>query len=451
MKKITDFFNNLVQKYMPDPFVLCIFLLVLVFAAGVIWTPSSPLDMLNYFGQGVWGILGFAMQLSFVIVAASAVANTPPIKRFVKKIAKLPKNPGQAVFYVSLVTSMVGLINWGVALVVGVIYAKEVAKQVKGSHFPLLIAASYAGFTIWSAGISSSIPLSLNTAGHALENDIGIIPLTDTVFSLYNIIIAAAMMLSFAFTSKLMTPAADKAVSLETSIFEDEDDEHNSYDSGNVSVMKEATVASKLENNRIISSVAGLFCIIYFLYSVGKGGLNALNLNSVNLITLGIGLMMYKGVVPYIKAVSASAASVIPIMMLYPFYSAISTMITNSGLGALITDWFASVATQTTLPVITFLTAGFINTVVPADGGHLLLQGPIFLPLAKDFGLSTGLITMAMAIGANWSNMLQPFWALPALALAKLGIRDIMGYCIVNLIVSGIVASILFTVLPLII
>lgn len=159
---------------------------------------------------------------------------------------------------------------------------------------------------------------------------------------------------------------------------------------------------------------------------------------------------MYKGLVPYLKAASASAKSVIPIMILYPFYSAISAMIMDSGLGMLITNFFASIANSVTLPVITFLTAGFINFLIPADGGHLVFQGPIFLPLAKKFGVDDGLITMAITFGANWSNMIQPFWALPALALAKLGIRDIMGYCIVVLIVSGIVSSILFTILPMI-
>jgi short-chain fatty acids transporter len=133
-------------------------------------------------------------------------------------------------------------------------------------------------------------------------------------------------------------------------------------------------------------------------------------------------------------------------MILYPFYSAISSMIIGSGLGVLITQFFASVATSTTLPVITYLSAGLINVLVPADGGHLILQGPIFLPLAEKFGIPTGHVVMAMTIGANWSNMLQPFWALPALALAKLGIRDIMGYCIVVLVVSGVATSILLTV-----
>jgi short-chain fatty acids transporter len=292
---------------------------------------------------------------------------------------------------------------------------------------------------LWAQGISSSIPLTLNTPGHALMKITGIVPLTETIFSPYNIIIAAILIFVYAITCVTMCPTPDKVVSIDLTVFHEEEVQKNSKES------MADTPASKLENNRLISSILGLICLAYFLYSVGKGGLNALNLNSVNLFTLGLGLLLYKGVVPYMKTVSSSAKSIIPIMILYPFYSAISSMIINSGIGTLITNFFASIANGTTLPAITYLAAGFINVLVPADGGHLVLQGPIFLPLAEKFGVPTGYIVMAMTIGANWSNMLQPFWALPALALAKLGIRDIMGYCIVVLIVSGIISCVLLT------
>ena len=125
------------------------------------------------------------------------------------------------------------------------------------------------------------------------------------------------------------------------------------------------------------------------------------------------------------------------------------SLITGSGLGEIITNAFANFATGPTLPVITFLTAGIINVFVPADGGHLVLQGPIFYELAQNLGADPGIITVAMAQGANWTNLLQPFWALPLLAIARLGIRDIMGYCLVMLVAGGVVASLILGILPL--
>ena len=48
---------------------------------------------------------------------------------------------------------------------------------------------------------------------------------------------------------------------------------------------------------------------------------------------------------------------------------------------------------------------------------------------------------MAIAWGDGWTNMIQPFWALPALAMAGLQARDIMVFCMMHLLVNGVVIS----------
>lgn len=54
---------------------------------------------------------------------------------------------------------------------------------------------------------------------------------------------------------------------------------------------------------------------------------------------------------------------------------------------------------------------------------------------------------MAVAYGEQWTNMIQPFWALPLLAIAGLKMRDILGYTPIVLIASGVVfAATLFIV-----
>ncbi|NLB31777.1 MAG: TIGR00366 family protein, partial [Alcaligenaceae bacterium] len=53
-------------------------------------------------------------------------------------------------------------------------------------------------------------------------------------------------------------------------------------------------------------------------------------------------------------------------------------------------------------------------------------------------------MAMTIAWGDSWTNMIQPFWALPALAIAGLKARDIMGFCLFNLILSGIIISAVF-------
>lgn len=443
LKKIAYSFNNFMMKYFPDAFVVAIVLLVIVIISALAFTPTTPLQLLEIFGGGIWGLLAFAMQLVFVIVTASAIASYPPIKRFIAKCAKIPKTPTQGVVAVVIVGAVVSLFNWGVGLVIATFYAKEVAKQVKGSHYPLLIAAGYCGYQIWGSGISSSIPLTVNTPGHALESTIGLIRFDQTVFSPYNLIITIAQIIAIALILRAMTPNPEDAIEIDPEVLISDEVELDD----NIP-KEEQTFSYKLENNRIFSLIAGISCLAFFLLSFVRGGINSLNLNSINLLTLGIGLCLYKGLGPYMRVVTASAKSIVPIIILYPFYSAISNMIIATGLGAMVTEWFATFSTKGSLAFITYLAAGFINIFIPAAGGQWMVQAPIFMPLAKVFDVNNGLIAMAITYGDTWTNLLQPFWALPLLAIAKLKIQDIVGYTILVCVVSGIVTGTLLLILP---
>ncbi len=440
--RIADATNAFVHRFLPDPYVIGVILIAVIFVWGIIATPTTPGQMMKYFGDGAWSLVGFAMQLAIVIVTSQALANTPPVARVLARVATVPRTPAQAALFVALFTSAISVLNWGVGFVAGVILAREISKRMAGAHFPLLAAAAYAGYTVWSGGLSSSIPLTLNTKGHPLEKMTGQIPLTETIFSPTNIVVVVAMAIAYALVARFMTPAPADAVGLPVDAAEPADAEEPAK--------KEGTVASMLEHSRVLSIGLGVLGLVWFVMSVATGGLNALNLNLVNLLIMSLGLMLYKGVVPYLRAAEDAGRAIIPIVIIYPLYAAISGMITNSGLGEIMTQFFAGIANAQTLPVITFLTAGLINVFVPADGGHLVLQGPIFLELAEQFGADRGMVVTAMAMGANWTNLLQPFWALPLLAIARLGIRDIMGYCFVMLVAGGVVACLVFGIAPLI-
>jgi short-chain fatty acids transporter len=444
MQKMSQSFTDFMRKYFPDSFVFAIILFVIVVVSGLLFTPTTPLEMLDMFGAGIWGLLAFTMQLIFVLVAASAIANFPPIKRFLARGAAIPKTPAQGVVAVVLVAAAVGLLNWGAGLVVGAFFAKEIAKQVKGSHYPLLIAAAYVGYQMWGSGISSSIPLTVNTPGHALEKVVGMIRFDQTIFSGYNLVITAVQLVAMVLILRAMTPDPKNAIAISQEVAESDD-----FPEEPELPKEEQTFAYKIENNRIVSLIAGVSCLAYFALSFYRGGVNSLNLNSINLLSFGIGLCLYKGLAPYMRVVTGSAKAIVPVIMLYPFYSAISTIITASGLGAMVTMWFASFSTKATLGLITYISAGIINIFIPAAGGQWIVQAPIFIPLAEMFDVNKGLVTMAISYGDTWTNLLQPFWALPMLAIARVKVQDMIGYSILACIVNGIVTSICFIVLPL--
>ena len=102
-----------------------------------------------------------------VLVLGTALANAPVVKRLVERIASVAKSPFQGIVIATFVSLIACWINWGFGLVVGAILAKEIARQVKGIDYRLLIASAYSGFVIWHAGFSGSIPLALAGRGRS--------------------------------------------------------------------------------------------------------------------------------------------------------------------------------------------------------------------------------------------------------------------------------------------
>lgn len=111
-------------------------------------------------------------------------------------------------------------------------------------------------------------------------------------------------------------------------------------------------------------------------------------------------------------------------------------------MAVLVSEVFVSIANDTTFYFFAFLSAGIVNFFVPSGGGQWAVQAPIMLDAAQALNASIPKTAMAVAWGDAWTNLIQPFWALPALAIAGLKAKDIMGFCVLILIVSGVVISI---------
>lgn len=214
---------------------------------------------------------------------------------------------------------------------------------------------------------------------------------------------------------------------------------------------KDRTPAEKLENSMILSYIVVVIGAVYLIYYFVNAGsiLNALSLNIVNLIFLILGIAFHKTPIGYVKAIMESAESAGGIILQFPFYAGIQGMMVTAGsngvsLASAISNGFVSISTPRTFPVLCYLAAGIVNFFVPSGGGQWAVQGPIMMPAGLKLGVTPAVTAMGIAWGDAWTNMLQPFWALPALGIAGLGARDIMGYCAIVLIVSGIVTALGF-------
>ena len=379
------------------------------------------------------------------------MANAPAIKKLIVKLAGVPKKPVGAVAFVTVISAICCFINWGFGLIIGALLAKEVAKKIKGLDYRLIIAAAYSGFVIWHAGISGSIPLGMtalnadgvvdNTAGAVTE----IVPTSQTIFSAWNLIMVLAVVVVVAFVNAKMHPDPKDVVSIDPKLLED------APDNTEVKARKDQTPAEKLENSMVLSYIVVVIGAIYLIYYFVNAGsiLNALSLNIVNLIFLILGIAFHKTPISYVRAITESAESAGGIILQFPFYAGIQGMMVTVGsngvsLASAISTAFVNISTPRTFPVLCYLAAGIVNFFVPSGGGQWAVQGPIMMPAGLELGVTPAVTAMGIAWGDAWTNMLQPFWALPALGIAGLGARDIMGYCAIVLIVSGIVTALGF-------
>ncbi len=431
VRTMAGLFSRIMQRWMPDAFVFAIILTLIVFLSGISFEQQNFNQMVGYWGNGVWKLLAFSMQMVFILVAGHVLANTPLIKKFLTTIAKLADTPIKAIFITSLVASSASWFNWGFGLVVGALIAKEIAKRNSNVSFPLLVATAYSGFILWHAGLSGSIPLKIaspeDDALGALLNNIPI-PVTDTIFSTPVLLIVALLFISMPVLFILMAPKFSADTKLQA-VTEAEPTIKKSQDN--------LTPAQKLEQSSVLTLLLAAIILVYLVNHFIDGG--SLSLNIINLILFCLGLILHGNPGNYLKAVDQSISCVAGIVLQFPLYAGIMGMITSSGLAVTISEWFVNISSPTTFPLYTFLSAGIVNFFVPSGGGQWALQAPIVIPAAQSLGVPLNQAAMAVAFGDAWTNLIQPFWALPLLGIAGLKIKDIMGYCTVALLWSGII------------
>ena len=429
METITRFCLKMVQKYLPGAFLLAIFLTFVTFISGMVITGKSASAMVNYWGKGYSSLFTFGMQMVLVLLTGYVLALTPVAKKILDKVTDIPKSPKQALGLTALVSLISCYINWGFGLVIGAILAKEMGKKVKGLHFPLLVAAAYGGEIV--RGPSSSIPLVAATPGNFMVKlGVPLIPVTETLYSSWNILlslaIAAALFLVY-FHMKapdgVMVEYVDKEIPKAAP-----------------KEKKDMTPAEKLENSYFINLLFGLLPLSYLVLNFSKIGFN-LDLNLVILIFLTAGLFLHKNSTAYLDAVAQAIGASRGIILQFPLYAGISGMIVGSGMVAVLSNAFVNISTPHTFPLFTFLSAGLVNIFIPSGGGQWAIQGPIMMEAAQKLGADIPQTVMAFAWGDGWTNQIQPFWALPLLGVAGLGARDIMGYCVIWTVVSGLIIS----------
>ena len=446
-----------IGRWVPDPFILAIGLTALTAVLALVipgtfadstsdaegvGTSKFALLLEAWWGDdGLWKLLTFSMQMALVLVTGYALAASPPVRKAIEGVADLPRSTASGAVLVSAVAVGTGLLNWGLALVVGALLARAVGRSLErrgiGCHYPLLAAAGYTGLLVWHGGFSGSAPLKMTTpenAADVLPDSIVAeyaaqgVPLSETLLSPMNLFVSLGLLLVVPIVFLLLVPGRPEDLASPSSLgikFEDDSDDDDTPNR-----MMELLLGMGLGLALLVGFVA-------YVFGDG-GGFGRLGLNQINAAMLGLGLLLHGTPTRYLRAVEDAARGCAGIIVQFPLYAGVMAMMAASGMLAMFAATANSISTPETLPLFTATSAAVVNIFVPSGGGQWAVQGPIALMAGVDAGVPVGKMIMSVAYGDQLTNMLQPFWALPLLAITGVRARDIVGYTALVMLVAAV-------------
>jgi len=455
VQKLGEAIADRVERWMPSPFLFAILLTYVAAIAAFFSEESGITEIAQSWYGGFWALLQFAMQMVLILVTANVVAYHPRVRKGILRLVRLPKNGRQAVVLVGIGSMLTGWISWGLGLIFGAILVREMGKHAGKSgmavHYPLLAVAGYMGMSLtWGWGLSSSAGLLQATDGNALM-ELGfvdrIIPATEWVFHAYPLLLTALSLVFASIMLYLLCPPDDNCRGIERYVQLGRDDDTVAEATAQAP-SKNPSLADKIDNSAVLGGVLALTGLVLFASVFLSQGLGALNLNVLNFGFLMIGLLLYTSPSRYLGEFYDAVQGSSGVILLFPFYAGIIGIMTGTGLVDTMTESLLSIATPETFPVIAWITGGILNVFVPSAGGEWAIIGGPMMVAGAELGIPHGQTIAAYAVGDAHTNLLNPFWAIPLLAITGLRARDMFGYAITMMILLVPFLAIVLYLLP---
>ena len=454
VRRLGEIVSQVFRRIVPDPLVIAVLLTIVVVVAALIagtypdktgGVGGRAMYLLDTWrtDKGLWKLLGFAMEMCLILLGGYVLADARPIRHLLRSIASLPSNGPAAAAMVGLVAAMLGLVNWGLGLIGGAVLARETGRSLHArgisAHYPLLAAAGYMGLLVWHGGLSGSAPLSMTTkAGEArvfptsVLADTPTIPLSETIFSPLNLMGTGGLLVLIPFLLAAMSPReSDRTEIVDIEHFLPADD----LDIAPRHPVA-GTMADFLNGSRLVSTLLGLAFLAAAMRGTWLSGIDHMGLDEVIMYLLAAAAVLHDSPRSMMESAARAAAGCAGIIVQFPLYAGIMGLMVASGLIISLTGGMLELAGPHTLGIWTMLSAGVVNLMVPSGGGQWAVQGPIALQAAMESGVAPGRLVMSVAWGDQLTNMLQPFWALPLLAVTGVRARDIVGYTAVVMVAA---------------
>jgi len=433
IRRLTTFFVRLFERYTPDPYVLAVALSILTALLAALLAPkASVTTIFTGWYNGLFSILAFAFQVLLILVTGYALSTSAPVRAVLRRLATLASTPKKAIVLTIVTVYIASFLNWGFGLVVAGLIAREIAQRI-GIDFGWLVAGAYSGWMIFSSGFSSSIALSLATPGSNLnivQKVTGqVLPLSSTLFTPLNLVPAVLLLIALPILFCAIEPSQTDAQVANLSATEEPEKAEPPRGP--------ATLARRLEESCVLNLVIVVAGIIALSCIWGQSGFS-LDLNSVIFLFLIAGLLLHWRPIAYIQAVNRAARVTGPLILQYPLYGGIMGILISTGLADVVAKAFTQFANAHTLPFWNYLASLLISLFVPSAGGHWAVQGPFAVPAAVGLHASQAATAMGVAYGEQVADMIQPFWALPVVAVAGISIRRVMGFTVMSFLLGTV-------------
>lgn len=421
------------ERWVPDSWVIAVLLTLIVAVLAMAVGGASAVETLNAWGNGLWALLALSMQFTLMMVVSYACAVSPPLKRLFVWLASRPDphHPRQAVALMAIFSTVTAWLNWAFSLVVSAAFLPFLVRANPRVDFRVVVTCAYLGLgTVWHTGLSGSAPLIIATPENFLVKSgvlTEVISTSRTMFAPFNLVYALVAGLIGVGLAMMLTPTDEKAVRVSA-------DQLERLTQGEQEWKPPQTMrpADRLEWWPGWSIIVGFALLIYFGLQVRMVGLSrAWTIDNYNLLFLALGLLLHWYPKSFLRACEEGIKHTWGIVVQYPLYAGIFGLMSYTELGKALTHFFVIASSPRLFPVVVYIYSAVLNYFIPSGGSKWIVEASYLIPAGQTLGLSIPTVTLSYAYGDMTTNLIQPFWAIPILAVAGLRFGDIMGYCFI--------------------
>ena len=439
LSRLADALGRFTARVVPSAFSIAVLLTFVTFALALGWGHASLALVLRGWGDGFWELLSFSMQMAVVMFTGYLLALSAPVRKLLEKVASLATSPRKAVVLMAASSMALAYLNWGLSIVASAMLVRFVVRRQPKVDYRLLVACAYFGLgATWHAGLSASAPLLVATPKHFLAAELGVIPIDRTIFSPFNLGLLAVCMIVLTALPYLLHPPEGMAVTIDPALLE-----------GLGAFTPPARPSEKsfaiwIDHSRWLNALFALAGVAFLAPGLLEGGWRTLNINTVNFIFLIAAILLHGTPASLLKASEEAASVLHGIVLQFPLYAGIYGVFKATGLTDKIGEAFVSVSTAKTFPAIVYWYSGLVNYFVPSGGSKWAIEAPYLLRAAKNLGVAPERVVLAYAWGDMATDLIQPFWALPLLAVAKIEFKEILGFLLLAFFIYVPIVSVAF-------